>query len=159
MHQQSPPELVHWEDVAVGETVAFGRYEVTKEEIIAYAQAFDPQPFHLDEEAARSYAVGRLCASGWHTCAMMMRMLAEDLLSKAAALGSPGLEECRWLKPVFPGDVITGRMTCQSKRVLGSRPNVGLCQMAFEALNQNGDVVMTWTAAQFLRVRNPGSAA
>ena len=155
MQQESSADCLHWEDVTVGETVAFGRKHVTKEEIVAFAGAFDPQPLHLDERAAKESMVGRLCASGWHSCAMLMRMLADNVLAKAAGLGSPGLEEVRWLKPVFPGDELTARYTCTSKRALKSRPGVGLCQMLFEVLNQNGELVMTWDAAQLLRMRGP----
>ncbi len=146
---------LYWEDVTVGQTVAFGRKQVTKDEIIGFARAFDPQPFHLDEEAAEASMVGRLCASGWHSCAMLMRMLADDVLANAAGLGSPGLDEVRWLKPVFPGDGLTVRYICTSKRELKSRPGVGICQMLFEMLNQNGEVVMTWDVAQLFRLRGP----
>jgi acyl dehydratase len=158
MSERSHTALIHFEDIVVGETVAFGRKVVSKDEIIAFARAFDPQPFHLDEEAAKSSLIGRLCASGWHSCAMLMRMLADEVLNKAASLGSPGLEEVKWLKPVFPGDALTARYTCTAKRVLGSRPGVGLCSMLFEMFNQNGDVVMTWTGGQFFKVRTPGAA-
>lgn len=158
MQQQTASKTQYWDDVTVGKTVPFGRYVVSKEEIIAFARAFDPQPFHLDEEAAKSSLIGRLCASGWHSCAMLMRMLADDVLANAASLGSPGLEEVKWLKPVFPGDELTARYTCTSKRVLKSRPGVGICQILFEMLNQHGEVVMTWNAAQLLRVRNPENA-
>jgi acyl dehydratase len=158
MSKRSQTALIHFEDIVVGETVAFGRKVVSKDEIIAFARAFDPQSFHLDQEAAKSSLIGRLCASGWHSCAMLMRMLADEVLNKAASLGSPGLEEVKWLKPVLPGDALTARYTCTAKRVLGSRPGVGLCSMLFEMLNQNGDVVMTWTGGQFFKVRTPGTA-
>lgn len=153
--QETAVKPLHWEDVTVGETVTFGRKHVTEDEIVDFARAFDPQPFHLSEESAKDSMIGRLCASGWHSCAMLMRMLADDVLAKAAGLGSPGLEEVKWLKPVFPGDELTARYTCTSKRALRSRPGVGLCQMLFEMLNQNGEVVMTWDAAQLLRLRAP----
>jgi len=157
MQRESPTKILHWEDVSVGEAVAFGRISVSKEDIVAFASAFDPQPFHLDEEAAKDSMIGRLCASGWHSCAMLMRMLAQDVMSRAAGLGSPGIEEVKWLKPVFPGDELTGRYTCTAKRVLKSRPGVGLCQMLYEMINSQGEVVMTWNAAQLLGLRTPGS--
>ncbi len=158
--QQRPQHLIaHWEDIPVGETISFGRKTVSRDEIVEYARAFDPQPFHLDDEAAAASLIGRLCASGWHSCAMMMRMVADDVLNRAASLGSPGMEEVKWLKPVFPGDELSGRYTCLSKRVLTSRPEVGLCQMLFEMLNQRGEVVMTWNTSQFIRVRHPGAAS
>jgi acyl dehydratase len=159
MQQRSAPHLVHWEDVPVGEPVTFGHKAVTREEIIEFAGAFDPQPFHLDDEAAATSVIGSLCASGWHSCAMMMRMVADDVLNKSASLGSPGMEEVKWLKPVFPGDELSGRHTCLSKRVLSSRPDVGLCRMLFEMLNQQSEVVMTWNTSQFFRVRDPGAAS
>jgi acyl dehydratase len=157
---QQPPltELMHWEDVPVGETRAFGRITVSRDEIVAFARAFDPQPVHVDEEAAKASMIGQLFASGWHSCAMMMRMLADDILNDFASLGSPGLEDCRWMKPVFPGDVLSGRYTCVAKRVLKSRPGVGICQMEYAMINQAGDIVMTWKAAQLMRVRNAGDA-
>lgn len=158
MQRQSASKTLYWDDVTVGETVPFGRYVASRDEIIAFAQAFDPQPFHLDEEAAKGSLIGRLCASGWHSCAMLMRMLADDVLANAAALGSPGIEEVKWLKPVFPDDELTARYTCTSKRLLKSRPGVGLCQILFEMMNQQGEVVMTWNAAQLLRVRTPENA-
>lgn len=155
---REPPEVLHWEDVIVGETVAFGRMSVSREEIIAFASAFDPQPFHLDDEAARDTVIGRLFASGWHSCAMFMRMVADDIMSSAAGLGSPGLEEVKWLKPVFPDDELTGRYTCTAKRELKSRPGVGLCQLFFEMLNQHGEVVMTWNVAQLFGMRGSEGA-
>lgn len=155
---REPPEVLHWEDVIVGETVAFGRMSVSREEIIAFASAFDPQPFHLDDDAAKDTVIGRLFASGWHSCAMFMRMVADDIMSSAAGLGSPGLEEVKWLKPVFPGDELTGRYTCTSKRELKSRPGVGLCQLFFEMLNQQGEVVMTWNVAQLFGMRGSEGA-
>jgi acyl dehydratase len=156
MPKRPETPLVHFDDIVVGETVPFGRKVVSKDEIIAFARAFDPQPFHLDEEAAKGSMIGRLCASGWHSCAMLMHMLADEVLNKAASLGSPGLEEVKWTKPVFPGDVLSARYTCTAKRVLGSRPEVGLCTVLFEMLNQDGDVVMTWNGSQLFKVRTPG---
>lgn len=158
MQQESSPKILYWEDVVVGSTVGFGRKVVSKEEIVAFARAFDPQPFHLDEDAAKETLIGHLFASGWHTCAMFMRMLAEDVLSSAAGLGAPGVDEVRWLKPVSPGDEITARYTCTAKRALKSRPGVGLCQVLFEVFNQHGDLVMTLNAPQLLRMRSAGGA-
>lgn len=148
-------DLLHFEDLIVGQTVPFGRKRVTKEEIVAFASAYDPQPIHLDEEVAKRSIVGGLCASGFHSCAILMRMLADDVLNKATSLGSPGMDEVKWLKPVRPDDVLTARYTCTSKRVLGSRPNVGLAPVTFEMVNEAGDVVMIWRSNQLLRVRHP----
>lgn len=159
MQQKTSSDLLHYEDITVGETVAFGRKGVTKEEIVAFAGAYDPQPIHLDEEVAKRSIVGGLCASGFHSCAILMRMLADDVLNKATSLGSPGMDEVKWLKPVRPDDVLTARYTCTSKRVLGSRPDVGLSAMTFEMLNQTGGVVMIWTSKQLWRVRHPETQA
>lgn len=158
MQEPADSHLMHWEDVTVGETVTFGGVVVTRDQIVEFARAFDPQPFHLDEEAAKDSMVGRLFASGWHSCAIFMRMMADEVLGKAASLGSPGVDEVRWLKPVLPGDRLSGRYTCLSKRRLASKPQAGLCQMLYEMVNQNGDVVMTWNATQFLRTRTAGDA-
>lgn len=149
---------LHYEDIEVGRTTVLGHKIVTREEIIAFARAFDPQPFHLDEEAAKESIVGRLCASGWHSCAIMMRLLCDGLLLHSASLGSPGMEEVRWQKPVFPDDRLTARFTCQSKRPLKSRPGVGLCQMLFELLNGEGEVVMTWDTSQLMAMRGRAAA-
>jgi acyl dehydratase len=149
--------LLHFEDVIVGQRVPFGRKQVTKEEIVAFARAYDPQLIHLDEEVAKRSIVGGLCASGFHSCAILMRMLADEVLNKATSLGSPGMDEVKWLKPVRPDDLLTARYTCTGKRVLGSRPHVGLAAVTFEMLNQAGDVVMVWMSNQLLAVRHPGA--
>ncbi len=159
MQQKTSSDLLHYEDITVGETVPFGRKRVTKDEIVAFARAYDPQLFHLDEEVAKQSIVGGLCASGFHSCAILMRMLADEVLNKATSLGSPGMDEVKWLKPVRPGDDLTARYTCTSKRVLGSRPNVGLAPVTFEMLNQAGDVVMIWRSNQLLAVRHPETKA
>src|SRR5215469_11394937 len=99
-------DLLHFEDFRAGQTFAFGRYEVTKEEIVEFAREFDPQPHHLDEEAAKRSILGGLAASGWHTCAMTMRMFADMLVPIAAAQGGVGSPEGRWMRPVRPGDVL-----------------------------------------------------
>ena len=105
----TPPDRFHIEDIEVGQVIPFGRISVSKEEIIAFARAYDPQPMHIDEEAAKKTIVGGLCASGFHTCAIMMRMLADDLLNDNwTSLGSPGIDECKWLKPLFPDQFLTG---------------------------------------------------
>lgn len=154
----SRDEKLYFEDIAIGQPVAFGRTVVTRDEIIAFATAFDPQPLHLDEDAARSSVVGRLCASGWHSCAILMRMLTDDLLNKASSLGSPGMEEVKFLKPVFPGDALSARYTCLERRELKSRPGVGVCRMLFEMLNQAGDVVLSWDTSQFFGMRGRKAA-
>jgi len=158
--QQKVPDgdKLHHEDLAVGKPYVFGRKVVTKEEIIAFGRAFDPQPMHTDEEAARASPVGGLCASGWHTCAMMMRMLVDGLVGQLASLGSPGVDEVRWTRPVRPGDVLSARYTVQEKRVLASRPDVGICKVLVEAVDADGEVPATWLTNQLTRVRHPEPA-
>ena len=155
----SDADKLHHEDLAVGKPYLFGHKVVTKEEIIAFGRAFDPQPMHTDEEAAKASPVGGLCASGWHTCAMMMRMLADGLLGQLVSLGSPGVDEVRWKRPVRPGDVLSARYTVQEKRVLASRPDVGISKVLVEAVDANGEVPATWLTNQLTRVRHPGPAA
>jgi acyl dehydratase len=116
---------------------------VEREAVLAFARAFDPQPFHLDDDAARESLFGGLCASGWHTCAMTMRMMCDGFLLDAASLGSPGIDALRWLKPVFPGDTLRVRMEVQQARVMGSRPQVGLIRALWTVRNQHEEPVLT----------------
>ena len=150
----TPPKH-YYEDSVVGRAEALGSTSVTKADIIAFARAFDPQPLHLDEEAARATMVGRLSASGWHSCAILMRLICDGFLLDAASLGSPGMEEVRFFKPVFPDDKLSGRFTCASKRTLASRPNVGICRVLFEMLNGEGEVVLSWDTNQLFALRKP----
>ncbi|MBS0242664.1 MAG: MaoC family dehydratase, partial [Proteobacteria bacterium] len=153
-----PPDRIHLEDVEIGKPVNFGPLTVTKDDIIAYAKAFDPQPIHLDEEAAKKSIVGGLCASGFHSCALLMRILADDYLRNATSLGSPGIDEVKWMRPVRPGDTLTGRLVATEKRVLASRPGVGIAKLVIEMLNQKAETVMRWDSNQLLAVRHPGAA-
>jgi acyl dehydratase len=111
---------------------------------------------HLDEEAAKKTLVGGLCASGFHTCAIMMRMVCDGILNRVESLGSPGVDEVRWLKPVRPGDVLSTRYTAQEKRILASRPDVGITKVLVELVDGTGEVVSTWLTNQLTRVRTPG---
>ena len=154
----TPNTKLHWEDIEVGKTLSYGAYPVTKEDIFAFAREYDPQPHHVDEEAAKLSLVKGLCASGWHTCAMFMRMLYDGVLKDAAAMGASGINEAKWMKPVRPGDVLSARSSCLSRRLMSSRPNVGICQMRHELFNQHGEMVMTLENAQFLAVRDPDTA-
>jgi acyl dehydratase len=135
--------LLHWEDFVVGSVACYGPRTVTREEILAFAAEFDPQPMHADEEAARSTMLGGLAASGWHTCALSMRMMADGFVLKSAAMGSPGVEEVRWLKPVRPGDTLTLRATVVEVRPSRSRPGMGFVKVSYEMLDQSNDCVMT----------------
>ena len=147
----SPPVKPSYAGFEIGRTVAFGHMVVTADEIVRFARAFDPQPFHLSEESARDTNVGRLIASGYHTCALLMRLLVDNVIDSRLSLGSPGVEDVRFLKPVFPGDELGGRYTCKEKRELKSRPGVGVLRFMFELVNGRGEVVMTWDSALFLR--------
>ena len=146
--------LVYFEDLQVGQTAAFGRYEVTRDEVIQFASAYDPQPFHLSDEAAAQTHFGRISASGWHTCAMTMRMLVDNITARRqAGLGSPGLDELRWLKPVYPGDVLRVETELLSKRQSHSRPEMGSFQSLVKVYNQDDVAVMTMQSIGLIRVR------
>ena len=146
--------LVYFEDLQVGQTAAFGRYEVTRDEVIQFASAYDPQPFHLSDEAAAETHFGRISASGWHTCAMTMRMLVDNITARRqAGLGSPGLDELRWLKPVYPGDVLRVETELLSKRHSQSRPEMGSFQSLVKVFNQDDVAVMTMQSIGLIRVR------
>jgi acyl dehydratase len=151
-------DKLHHEDLAVGEPYALGRKVVTEEEIVAFGRAFDPQPMHTDPEAAKSSPVGGLCASGWHTCAMMMRVVADGLLNRVASLGSPGVDEVRWRRPIRPGDVLSARYTVQEKRVLASRPDVGISKVLVEFVDAGGAVTASWLTNQLTRMRHAAPA-
>lgn len=145
----------YFEDLEVGRVVELGSTRLTAEEIIAFATAFDPQPLHLDPEAARQTMVGQLCASGFHSCVVFMRLLCDGYLHEAASLGSPGIEEVRWLKPVLPGETLSGRFATLEKRPLASRPGIGVARIRFELVDGGGEVLMTWVTGQFMRMRAP----
>ena len=145
----------YWEDIVVGEVRDIGTITPTREEIITFASQFDPQPFHLDEEAAKSSVFGGLCASGWHTCAMAMRLMVTNFLQYSASLGSPGLENIKWLKPVFPGDTLRLQTTCLQSRPMGKRPDVGLVLNRWEMFNQHGQQVLQLEGWSMFRRRTP----
>lgn len=149
----------YWEDFVVGQTREFGRCEVTREAVLDFAGRFDPQPFHLDDAAAKSSLFGRLAASGWHTCAMAMRMMCDGYLLEAASLGSPGIENLRWPHPVFPGDILRMRSTVLASRPLASRPTVGMVRSRSEVLNQDDQIVLTMEGAGFFARRDPAALA
>lgn len=158
MFDPKTPGLVHFEDIEIGRPMTFGAFVVTADDIKRFARAWDPQPMHLDEEAAKATIVGGLCASGFHTCCIMMRMLVDHFLSRTASLGAPGLEEVKWLKPVRPGDVLSIRIHAESKRVMASRPHVGFALAVYDVLNQHGEAVLSSSCNQMIRVRQPAAA-
>ncbi len=147
----------YFEDFPVGEVVTFGDREVSEEEIVAFARDWDPQPFHVDREAAKQSQIGELIASGWHTGALVMRMLCDAYLLDSASEGAPGIEEMRWVKPVRPGDRLHVRRTALAARVSRSRPHIGILEFLVEAINQRGETVLTMKSASFMRRR--GEAA
>ena len=148
--------MIYFEDLEVGSTSKFGRYDVTREEVMEFAQKYDPQPFHLDEEAAAKTHFGRLSASGWHTCAMTMAMLVENMkTSRQAGLGSPGMDNLRWVKPVYPGDTLRVETTIIEKRRSKNRPDMGLFKSDLTIFNQDDEPVMTMRSNGLIKVRNP----
>jgi acyl dehydratase len=135
--------MKYWEDMKVGDKSRFGAYRVTREEVIRFATAYDPQPFHLDDAAAATTHFGRLAASGWHTCAMTMAMLVEGGREDPhAGLGSPGVDELRWLKPVYPGDTLSVETEIVELRPSNSKPQLGSFRSNVTVYNQDEEPVM-----------------
>jgi acyl dehydratase len=143
----------YFDNYAPGTTHDCGSVSVSQAEIISFATQFDPQPFHVDPEAAARGPFGGLVASGWHTAALVMRQLVDHYLPAEASLGSPGLDEVRWPDPVRPGDTLRVRATVLEARRSQSRPDRGIMKTVIEAVNQDGRTVMRATATNFLRVR------
>lgn len=133
----------YFEDFEVGKTIEVGSRTVTEEEIIAFATAFDPQPFHVDQDAAAKSIYGGVIASGWHTCSMIMRLMVDGFLRDAASMGSPGVDEVRWIKPVRGGDTLYVTTTATDKKPSSSKPDRGVVSTRWEAKNQHGEVVAT----------------
>ncbi|WP_293879772.1 MaoC family dehydratase [Sphingomonas sp.] len=146
--------MLYFEDIEPGRKSSFGRYEVTREEVIDFASKYDPQPFHLsDEEAAKTY-FGRLSASGWHTAAMMMSMLVKSMSDiQQAGLGSPGIDELRWLKPVYPGDVLRLETEVIDKTPSRSKPDMGSFRSRTTVFNQDDIMVLTAISIGLIRRR------
>jgi acyl dehydratase len=135
--------MIWWEDFKVGERIEMGRHTFEEAEIIAFARQFDPQPFHIDPVAAQAGFFGGLIASGWHTCAVGMRLTVDSHVNATRSLGSPGLDNIRWHKPVRPGDTISYSRVVLESRASGSRPDAGLVKSRWEAVNQAGELVMS----------------
>lgn len=144
----------YWEDFHVGHRMQHGGMPVSREAVLEFARQFDPQPLHVDEEEARAGLFGGLCASGWHTCALAMRMMCDAYLLESASLGSPGIDQLRWLRPVFPGDVLNLRMEVLEARPMASRPDVGLVKSRWEVGNQHGEPVLTMQGWGMFRRRH-----
>jgi len=147
----------YWEDFPVGLVREFGGMTLTREEIVRFAKQYDPQPFHVDEEAARNTVFGGLVASGWQTCSIAMRMMCDAYLLESASAGSPGIESIRWTSPVRPGDTLRVRLTVLQARVLKSKPHIGLVRNKWEMFNQENEQVMHMEGyGMFLRRDHPG---
>ncbi|MEG3165889.1 MaoC family dehydratase [Sphingomonas sp. PB2P19] len=146
--------MKYFEDIEVGATASFGAYAVTRDEVIAFAEAYDPQPFHLSDAAAARTHFGRLAASGWHTGAMTMRMLVDYLqVEPQAGLGSPGIDDLRWVKPVYPGDTLRCETEILEKRASASRPEMGIFKSRMAVFNQDDVLVMTFVSSVMIATR------
>ena len=149
----SPASDRWFEDYDVGGTYTLGSFSLTEAEIVDFATRFDPQPFHIDRAAAAASPYGGIIASGWHTGSSVMRLMVNEFISSCAGLGSPGLDEIRWLKPVRPEMPLTVRITIQEARVSQSKPDRGFIKHFIEALNETGEPVMTIRGMGMVRVR------
>jgi acyl dehydratase len=143
----------YWEDYEVGCKYPLGSTSFTETEIVDFARQFDPQSFHIDREAAKSSMFGGLIASGWHIAAKLMRLFVESYLDSRTSLGSPGLDELRWLKPVRPGDTLTAWIECSDKVPSKSKPQLGIVHETWMATNQRGELVMTAKGINMIRRR------
>ena len=150
----------YFEDLEIGAETYFGSYDVTREEVLEFARKYDPQPFHLSDEAAAKTHVGRMSASGWHTCAMTMAVIARKVVdNEQAGLGSPGIDELRWLKPVYPGDTLHVRGKIVDKTPSRSRPEMGSFRTETTVTNQDDAPVMRFTSIVLISRRPPGETA
>ena len=147
----------YYEDLALTPSNDLGTRTVSREDIIRFAREFDPQPFHVDEEAAKKSPYGGLIASGWMTCAMVMRMMCDGYLAESASLGSPGIDKLRWLKPVRPGDTISVLRKTLEARKSASKPDMGIVKSLWEVSNQHGELVMTMEGIGMFRCRPPSA--
>jgi acyl dehydratase len=149
--------MQYYEDLEIGRKQSFGSKLVTREEVLEFAGKFDPQPFHLSDEAAAKTHFGRISSSGWHTCAMVMAMVVENLTAnRQAGLGSPGVDELRWLKPVYPGDTLRCETEIFEKRRSQSRPEMGSFRSNLSVYNQDGVKVMRFISIGLIATREPG---
>jgi acyl dehydratase len=146
--------MIYFEDLEIGAETYFGSYDVTRDEVLEFARKYDPQPFHLSDEAAANTHFGRLAASGWHTCAMTMAVLARHAVKhEQAGLGSPGIDELRWKRPVYPGDTLHVRGTIIEKTPSRSRPEMASFRTEMTVTNQDDQPVMTFTSIVLIRRR------
>lgn len=148
----------HWEDFQTGAVAVYGPRLVTREEIVAFAAEFDPQPMHLDEAAASATLLGGLGASGWHSCCLLMRMIADGFLLELASRGAPGVDEVRWLKPLRPGTQIRVRATVLDTRISNSRPEMGFVKFLYEVIDEQDAVLTTLTSSMMMTRRDAEAA-
>ena len=148
-------QKLHWEDFETGAIAIYGPRLVTREEIVAFAAEFDPQPMHLDEAAASATLLGGLGASGWHTCCLLMRIIADGFVLNSSSMGAPGVDEVRWLKPLRPGTQIRVRTTVLDKRSSKSRPEMGFVKMLYEVIDERDDVLTTLISHMMMALRAP----
>jgi len=148
---------LHWEDFTPGTVTVYGPHLVTREEIVAFAAEFDPQPMHLDEAAAASTLLGGLAASGWHSCCILMRIIADGFVNKTSSMGAPGVDEVRWLKPLRPGTQVRVRTTVLETRASNSRTDIGFVKCLFEMLDEHDDVLTTLVSPLMIRRRGAGA--
>ena len=147
--------MLYFEDIVVGSKSSFGQYEVTLDEVKAFASSYDPQQFHLDDDAAAKTHFGRISASGWHTCAMTMRMMVDNMKANAqAGLGSPGVDQLRWKKPVYPGDTLRVETEVLEKRRSKSRREMGIFKSRGVTYNQHGEPVLEMISNGLIQVRD-----
>ena len=151
-----PAKKLYWEDFVSGSVVEYGPRHITREEILAFAAEFDPQPFHLDEAAARATMLGGLCASGWHSCCILMRMMADGFVLNSSSMGAPGVDEVLWLLPIRPGDDLTLRATVLSARASNSRSDTGFVNVQLELYNAAKERVISLKAPLMFGRRTPG---
>ncbi|TNE39578.1 MAG: MaoC family dehydratase [Alphaproteobacteria bacterium] len=146
-------DKVYFEDVSIGDKTSYGSKKVTREEILDFARKYDPQPFHIDEEAARKSIYGGLIASGWHTAAMLMRMMVDCMVNKRAGLGSPGFDNLRWIHPVRPGDELRFESVVIETRKSTSRPDMGIIRADVRLFNQKDELVLTMKSTGMMQAR------
>ncbi len=145
----------YFDDFEIGEVIDLGKTSATAEQIIDFARQFDPQPFHLDAVAAKDSIFGGLVASGWHTCSLIMRQLVDHLLSDSASLGSPGMDEVRWIKPLRPDMVMSVRFTVQDLKASRSKPDRGVVFSLFEGIGPDGELIVSCKGRGMYRRRPP----
>lgn len=149
---------VSYEDLEVGKTYDVGSHTFTRDEIVQFASQFDPQPFHVDDAAGAASMFGGLAASGWHTCSVMMGMLVRNMLNGSTSMGSPGIDDIRWYKPVLVGDTITMTNIVLGKRLSASKPDRGIVETQWEGVNQRGETAITVRSKAMFGLREPGGA-